>query len=213
MRQKSIPRLTKAGCLQRQARLQTLQQDLDLDALLFTNRHYVYWLTGYWHEQILTPTAALLSADGTCVLVTHCDSPDVPATQEILPYEPQKLCTLVENLDEALCQPLIPRLEGIKRLGVDEHGFDEMDRRLLEAIVEKFDGGPVGLETLAATMGEEADTVESVYEPFLIKEGFIKRTPRGRVAMSRTYALFGVHPKSPIGPTGTQPPLFGDDSL
>lgn len=119
MRQISIPRLTKAGCLQRQTRLQGLLNGQNLDAVLFTNRHYVYWLTGYWHEQVLTPTAALFLADGTSALVSHFDSPDVLAANEILSYEPQKLCTLVENLDEALCQPLIPRLKNIKRLGVD----------------------------------------------------------------------------------------------
>ncbi len=119
MRQPSTPRLTKAGCQRRQARLRALQESLNLDAILFTNRHYVYWLTGYWHEQILTPTAALFLADGTSILVSHCDSPEAPAAREVLRYEPQKLCTLVENLDEALCQPLIPRLKNVKRLGTD----------------------------------------------------------------------------------------------
>lgn len=76
-------------------------------------------------------------------------------------------------------------------LEVDEAGFDVMDRRLLLAIVEKFDGGPVGLETLAAAIGEEKDTIEDVYEPFLIQEGYIKRTPRGRIVTRHTYAHFG----------------------
>ncbi|MBN1960089.1 MAG: Holliday junction branch migration DNA helicase RuvB [Deltaproteobacteria bacterium] len=77
------------------------------------------------------------------------------------------------------------------RLGVDEHGFDEMDRHLLEAIVVKFDGGPVGLDTLGAALGEEADTIESVYEPFLLQEGYLKRTPRGRMATLNTYEFLG----------------------
>ncbi|MEE8410799.1 MAG: Holliday junction branch migration DNA helicase RuvB [Myxococcota bacterium] len=83
---------------------------------------------------------------------------------------------------------------GLKRLGIDERGFDEMDRRLLETLVHKFDGGPVGVETLGASMGEEADTLESVYEPYLLQGGFIQRTPRGRVATLRTYELLGMTP-------------------
>jgi len=115
----TIPQLSKKGCQQRQSRLQSFLEDQSLDAVLFTNRHYVYWLTGYWHEQILTPTAVLFSSDGRSTLITHAPSPEAPAADEILSYEPQKLCTLVENLDEALCQPLVPLLSGIKRLGVD----------------------------------------------------------------------------------------------
>ena len=77
-------------------------------------------------------------------------------------------------------------------LGVDEVGFDEMDRRLLETLVHKFDGGPVGVETLGASLGEEADTIELVYEPYLMQEGYLKRTPRGRVATPRTFELLGA---------------------
>ena len=80
---------------------------------------------------------------------------------------------------------------AMKRLEVDEKGFDEMDRRLLLTIIEKFDGGPVGLETLAAALGEERDTLEDVYEPYLIQEGFLDRTPRGRQATKRSYEHFG----------------------
>ena len=76
---------------------------------------------------------------------------------------------------------------GLTALGIDEAGFDEMDRRLLLAIIERFDGGPVGLDTLAAAIGEEAHTIEDVYEPYLIQQGFLKRTPRGRVATARAY--------------------------
>lgn len=81
---------------------------------------------------------------------------------------------------------------ALSRLGVDENGFDEMDRRFLEALVHRFSGGPVGLDTLAAALGEEADTLESVYEPFLLQEGFLQRTPRGRIATPRSYGLFGL---------------------
>ena len=78
---------------------------------------------------------------------------------------------------------------GLAALEVDEKGLDDMDRRLLLAIIEKFQGGPVGIETLAATTREEKDTIEEVYEPFLIQEGFIERTPRGRMATKITVLL------------------------
>jgi Holliday junction DNA helicase RuvB len=82
-------------------------------------------------------------------------------------------------------------VSAMKRLEVDERGFDEMDRRLLLLIIDKFDGGPVGLETLAAALNEEKDTLEDVYEPFLIQEGFLDRTPRGRQATRAAYEYFG----------------------
>jgi len=80
---------------------------------------------------------------------------------------------------------------AMQRLEVDERGFDQMDRRLLLTIIDKFDGGPVGLETLAAALNEEKDTLEDVYEPFLIQEGFLDRTPRGRQATRLAYEYFG----------------------
>jgi Holliday junction DNA helicase RuvB len=81
---------------------------------------------------------------------------------------------------------------ALGRLGIDAQGFDELDRRLLETIILKFDGGPVGVDTLAAALGEEADTLESVYEPYLLQEGYLQRTPRGRVAASAAYRLLGI---------------------
>jgi Holliday junction DNA helicase RuvB len=86
---------------------------------------------------------------------------------------------------------------ALKLLDVDERGLDDMDRRLLTALIEKYDGGPVGLGTLAVVVGEEADTLEDVYEPFLIMEGFLKRTQRGRVAtpLAYTHLGLGVPPK------------------
>jgi Holliday junction DNA helicase RuvB len=81
--------------------------------------------------------------------------------------------------------------DALALLDVDEAGFDKMDRALLLTIVDKFAGGPVGLDTLAAAVGEERDTIEDVYEPFLIQEGFLARTPKGRVATALAYAHFG----------------------
>ncbi len=80
---------------------------------------------------------------------------------------------------------------ALEQLDVDGAGFDRMDRRLLLTLIDKFSGGPVGLDTLAAAIGEEKGTVEDVYEPYLLKEGFLKRTHRGRVATKRAYVHFG----------------------
>jgi len=81
---------------------------------------------------------------------------------------------------------------ALEMLEVDKHGFDEMDRRLLLAIIEKYQGGPVGLNTLAAALAEETDAIEDIYEPFLIQIGFLDRTPRGRVATQLAYDHFGI---------------------
>ena len=81
---------------------------------------------------------------------------------------------------------------ALKMLEVDAHGFDELDRRLLMTIIDKYDGGPVGLNTLAASLAEEEDALEEVYEPFLIQRGFLDRTPRGRVATRLAYEHFGL---------------------
>ncbi|WP_411358890.1 MULTISPECIES: Holliday junction branch migration DNA helicase RuvB [unclassified Pseudidiomarina] len=81
---------------------------------------------------------------------------------------------------------------ALKMVDVDEAGFDYMDRKLLLAIMEKFSGGPVGLDNLAAAIGEEKDTIEDVLEPYLIQQGFLQRTPRGRIATPHAYAHFGL---------------------
>ncbi|MBT4967664.1 MAG: Holliday junction branch migration DNA helicase RuvB [Bacteroidetes bacterium] len=91
---------------------------------------------------------------------------------------------------------------GLKALNVDENGLDEMDNKILTSIIEKFNGGPVGLTTIATSVGEESDTIEEVYEPYLIKEGYLKRTPRGREATLKTYKHLGIKPH------GINPSLF-----
>ena len=82
---------------------------------------------------------------------------------------------------------------ALKLLEVDDHGFDEVDRRLLLTIIDKFGGGPVGVNSLAAAISEETDAIEDIYEPYLIQIGFLDRTPRGRVATARAYEYFGLH--------------------
>jgi Holliday junction DNA helicase RuvB len=85
---------------------------------------------------------------------------------------------------------------ALKMLGVDEKGFDKMDRKILLTVIEKFDGGPVGIDTISAAVGEERDTLEDVYEPYLIQEGYFHRTPRGRVATRLAYEHFNLTPKA-----------------
>jgi Holliday junction DNA helicase RuvB len=83
---------------------------------------------------------------------------------------------------------------ALKMLDVDPQGFDIMDRKLLEAVIHRFDGGPVGLDNIAASIGEERDTIEDVIEPYLIQQGFLQRTPRGRIATLAAYKHLGVVP-------------------
>jgi Holliday junction DNA helicase RuvB len=83
---------------------------------------------------------------------------------------------------------------ALAMLDVDQFGLDDMDARILRAIIEKFDGGPVGVATISAAIGEDASTLEEVYEPFLVQQGFLQRTPRGRVATPQAYRHFGYQP-------------------
>jgi Holliday junction DNA helicase RuvB len=92
--------------------------------------------------------------------------------------------------------------EALEMLEVDMAGLERLDRELLRAIVEKFDGGPVGLSTLAVAVGEEPDTIEDVYEPYLLQRGLLKRTPRGRVATAAAYEHLGAPRPAETGERG-----------
>jgi Holliday junction DNA helicase RuvB len=99
--------------------------------------------------------------------------------------------------------------EGLAMLDVDQYGLDEMDARILKSLIEHFDGGPVGLNTLAVAVGEDAGTLEEVYEPFLIQNGFLMRSSRGRVATNNAYRRFGYTlPPSRTGVPEPQVNLF-----
>ncbi len=89
---------------------------------------------------------------------------------------------------------------ALEALNIDKYGLDEIDNKILNTIIDKFSGGPVGLTTIATALGEDAGTLEEVYEPFLIKEGFMKRTPRGREVTELAYKHLG---KVKLGETGT----------
>ena len=91
-------------------------------------------------------------------------------------------------------------------MNIDQFGLDEIDNKILLTIIDKFKGGPVGLTTIATAIGEDAGTIEEVYEPFLIMEGFIKRTPRGRMVTEQAYRHFG---RNPYSGNIMEPSLFG----
>jgi Holliday junction DNA helicase RuvB len=108
--------------------------------------------------------------------------------------------------DGIVTGPLSAR--SLSRLGVDALGLDDMDRALLRAIIERFDGGPVGIDSLAAAVAEEADTLEDVYEPYLIQEGFLVRSPRGRMATRRAHEHLGLPMRAPPAEPPNQGRLF-----
>jgi len=94
---------------------------------------------------------------------------------------------------------------ALSRLDIDTRGLDRMDRKILTTMAEHFGGGPVGIESLAASIGEDRDTIEDVYEPYLIQQGLIKRTPRGRQMTSRAFVYLGINPAT------TQMEIFDDE--
>jgi holliday junction DNA helicase RuvB len=121
---------------------------------------------------------------------------DVGGSREIAkrsrgtPRIANRLLRRVRDFAEVLADGEVTRNladQALKMLDVDERGFDRMDRKILSTIIEKYDGGPVGIETLAAAVSEEKDTIEDVYEPYLIQEGFLNKTPRGRLATRLAY--------------------------
>ena len=104
------------------------------------------------------------------------------------------VCAISPRSAESTSLELDTARRALARLEVDEHGFDELDRRILQTIIEKFGGGPVGVGSLAASLGEDRGTLEDLYEPYLIQAGFLQRTPRGRVASAAAYRHLGITP-------------------
>ncbi len=155
-------------------------------------------------EEIVHRTAAVLGAgidaEGAAELARRARG---------TPRVANRLLRRVRDFAQVKAQGHISRAvarEALAMLDVDEFGLDEMDARVLRAIIEKFEGGPVGVGTIAAAVGEDADTLEEVYEPFLVQNGFLQRTPRGRVATAQAYRHLGYEP--PAGRNGVQADLF-----
>ncbi len=143
------------------------------------------------------------------VEVDDAGAEEIAARSRATPRVANRLTKRVRDVAQVRGQGRIDReiaKKALAMLDVDEHGLDTMDRKYLETIVKKFDGGPVGIETLAAAVGEQRDTLEDVYEPYLVKEGFVDRTPRGRMATRKACA----HLKLDYSVI-TQPNLFDHD--
>jgi len=148
--------------------------------------------------KIVTRSAAILN-----VSITSDGATELAKRSRGTPRVANRLLRRVRDFAQVLGDGTIDRgvaHHALNRLDVDERGFDEMDRRILQTIIQKFSGGPVGIETLAVAVGEEKDTIEDMYEPFLIQLGFLARTPRGRTATPLAYAHFQISP--PAGPQG-----------
>jgi len=151
-------------------------------------------------EQIVTRTAEVLQ-----VPIDAGGTHEIARRSRGTPRVANRLLRRVRDFAQMRAQGRITEsvaAQALAMLDVDQMGLDDMDARILKAIIDKFDGGPVGLGTVAAAVGEDAETIEEVYEPFLVQNGFLQRTPRGRVATKRAYQHFGYTP-----PTA-QPELF-----
>jgi Holliday junction DNA helicase RuvB len=149
-------------------------------------------------EQILDRSARILGVD-----LDKSGSAEIARRARGTPRIANRLLRRVRDFAEVDGDGKIDRAvadRALQRLQVDDAGLDPMDRKILLTLIEKFEGGPVGVETIAAIVGEQRDTLEDVYEPFLLQEGFLHRTPRGRVATHRAYQYFKKPPpKSPQG--------------
>ena len=153
--------------------------------------------------QILTRSAAILGVKGDAEGMA-----EIARRSRGTPRIANRLLRRVRDYAEVKAAGRITKTvteEALKMLEVDPMGFDKMDTMLLLTLIDKFAGGPVGVETLAAAIGEEKDTIEDVYEPFLIQAGFLNRTPRGRMATALAYDHFG---RKPGAAAKKQPTLF-----
>jgi holliday junction DNA helicase RuvB len=149
-------------------------------------------------QKIISRSAAILQTK-----ITSDASEEISRRSRGTPRIANGLLRRVRDFAQVLGNGLVDMgitKHALRALNVDEHGLDEMDNRILSTIIEKFKGGPVGLNTISTAVGEEAGTIEDVYEPFLIQEGFLMRTPRGREATPKAYEHLGKKIPSPGGP-------------
>jgi Holliday junction DNA helicase RuvB len=135
------------------------------------------------------------SAEVLGVPIDHDGAAEIAMRSRGTPRIANRLLRRVRDYAQVRANGCIDRpvaMAALELLEVDGHGFDELDRRLLRTIIEKYDGGPVGLNTLAAALAEEQEALEEVYEPFLLQIGFLGRTPRGRIATRLAYEHLGI---------------------
>ncbi len=145
-------------------------------------------------QRIVTRSAIILKA-----AIDEEGAEEIAKRSRGTPRVANRLLRRVRDYAEVKASGTITRdvaIDALSRMSVDEYGLDDMDTKVLMTIIEKFDGGPVGLGTIAVAVGEEAETLEEVYEPFLIQQGFLNRTPRGRTATPAAYRHLGLVPPS-----------------
>ncbi len=141
-------------------------------------------------DRVVRRAAQILNVD-----ITPEGSHEIARRSRGTPRIANRLLSSVRDFAAVAGSPAITRdiaHDSLTRLGVDIHGLDEMDRRLLNTLIERYDGGPAGIEALAAAIGEESDTLETIYEPYLVLHGFLLRTPRGRIAALKAYEHLGL---------------------
>ncbi len=187
-----IPRFTLVGATTRAGLLSSPLRD----RFGILNR-----LEFYTHHELATITTR--SAGILGVAIDAAGSSEIARRSRGTPRIANRLLRRVRDFaeidgDGSITQGMAD--QALIRLEVDQKGFDQMDRLLLETIIDKFSGGPVGLDTLAAAIGEEKDTIEDVIEPYLLQQGFINRTPRGRVATHQAYTHLGRTPGATAPP-------------
>jgi Holliday junction DNA helicase RuvB len=143
-------------------------------------------------KTIVTRSAKILS-----ISIDEAGAEEIACRSRGTPRVGNRLLRRVRDFAEVRASGLVTRevaREALTMLGVDEHGLDEIDRNLLRTIIQKYSGGPVGVNTIAASIGEEEDAIEEIYEPYLMQLGMLDRTPRGRVATSVAYQYLGIDP-------------------
>jgi Holliday junction DNA helicase RuvB len=160
----------------------------------FLDRFGIVWRLEYYNHEDLS-TIIKRAAKLQDITIDEAAAIDIARSSRGTPRIAHRILRRMRDFADVFNDGLISRdivHDGLVRLEIDKRGLDISDRSYLLAIIEKYEGGPVGLDTLSATLSEEADTIESVIEPYLIMEGFVKKTPRGRMATQRAYEVFGV---------------------
>jgi Holliday junction DNA helicase RuvB len=185
----SLPRFTLIGATTRYAMMSPPLRD---------RFGAVYRLDFYNHEAvaaIIRRSARILEVE-----IEEGGTLEIARRARGTPRVANRLLRRVRDYAQVLADGVITEpvaQEALARLEIDDLGLDEVDHKVLRSIIEKFDGGPVGLDTIAASISEESDTIMDVYEPYLMQVGFIQRTPRGRVATRLAYEHLGLPPKGP----------------
>ena len=180
----SLPRFTLVGATTRAGMLTAPLRSR------FTMTNRLDYYTADELTQIVTRSSGLLG-----VSIEKGGALEIASRSRGTPRVANSLLRWVRDFAQVRADGIITEKvadDALKMIDIDDDGLDEMDKRILESMIYKFDGGPVGLSSLAVAVGEDASTIEEVYEPYLVMQGMISRTPRGRIAMRRSYEKLGI---------------------